>query len=321
MDPKLFSEDLGRKPEVLQKLTTLLQADNPWTNLGINIDSQVIFLGMGSSHYASSVAARRLRAKGINAIAELASNELLPLISSSTIVIAVSASGTSVETLYAVQRFSGKVPTICLTNSPDSAISKACDTTVLLHAEPEIGGVACRTFTHTLAIYLALEDFLFPIDGYLKKTLDSAVKAHTFLLENRDRWLPIAKEVLMGGTAANFVAPASRLSSALQSALMLREGPRIPSVGCETGDWSHVDVYLTKTQDYRLMLFVGSPWEPKLMKWCKERGSRVIAVGGEIDGADFTIRYPGDDLPDVPLLVESFLAELIASEIWLSYLS
>ena len=48
---------------------------------------------------------------------------------------------------------------------------------------------------------------------------------------------------------------------------MLREGPRRPAVGCETGDWSHVDVYLTKTTDYRLLVFAGSPWEEQMAEW------------------------------------------------------
>jgi hypothetical protein len=55
---------------------------------------------------------------------------------------------------------------------------------------------------------------------------------------------------------------------------MLREGPRLPAVGCETGDWSHVDVYLTKTTDYRLLVFAGSVWEPQLAEWTTARQHR-----------------------------------------------
>ena len=38
---------------------------------------------------------------------------------------------------------------------------------------------------------------------------------------------------------------------------MVREGPRRAADGCETGDWNHVDVYLTKTLDYRALMFTG----------------------------------------------------------------
>lgn len=97
---------------------------------------------------------------------------------------------------------------------------------------------------------------------------------------------------------------------------MLRESPRLPATGCETGDWSHVDVYLTKTIDYRLVLFAGSRWEPQLVTWVVERGSRLIVIGGEADAAALTIRYRHDDDDDVRLLAEVVVAELLAEGLW-----
>ena len=61
---------------------------------------------------------------------------------------------------------------------------------------------------------------------------------------------------------------------------MLREGPRRLADACESGDWLHVDVYLTKPLDYRALLFAGSRFDPQIMTWVRERGSRVVAVGG-----------------------------------------
>lgn len=97
---------------------------------------------------------------------------------------------------------------------------------------------------------------------------------------------------------------------------MLREGPRLPSVGCETGDWSHVDVYLTKTTDYRMLLFVGSRWEPELVRWVGERGSRLVSIGGDVEAAAQVIRYRGDDSDDVRLLTEVFIPELLSAAAW-----
>ena len=114
------------------------------------------------------------------------------------------------------------------------------------------------------------------------------------------------------------VAPARRLSSAQQSALMLREGPRLPAYACETGDWSHVDVYLTKTTDYRMLLLAGSPWEDDLLRWTAERGSTVVAVGADVQGAAFALRYPGDADDDVALLSEVLVPELLAADLWAS---
>jgi len=87
-------------------------------------------------------------------------------------------------------------------------------------------------------------------------------------------------------------------------------------VGCETGDWSHVDVYLTKTTDYRLLVFAGSEWESQLAEWTQERDSTVVVVGGSVAGAQCEIRYAGDEDDDVKLLTEVLVPELVASAAW-----
>ena len=47
-----------------------------------------------------------------------------------------------------------------------------------------------------------------------------------------------------------------------------------------------------------------------------ERGSTLIAVGGDVDGAPVTVRYRGDDVDDVRLLTEVLVAELLAASLW-----
>ncbi|MCW2768323.1 MAG: iron dicitrate transport regulator FecR [Nocardioides sp.] len=64
--------------------------------------------------------------------------------------------------------------------------------------------------------------------------------------------------LLAGPDGTHLAAPARRLWSAQQGALMLRDGRRRFAVGCEAGDWAHVDAYLTKSTDYRLLAFAGS---------------------------------------------------------------
>ena len=113
--------------------------------------------GMGSSAYAGGVAAARMRARGLVASSELASSRLLPDWGAGTLVVATSASGGSVETLDALGRLPARRITVALTNTPGSAITQRCDAVVDLAAEPEVGGVACRSYQHTLALLMALE--------------------------------------------------------------------------------------------------------------------------------------------------------------------
>jgi hypothetical protein len=97
---------------------------------------------------------------------------------------------------------------------------------------------------------------------------------------------------------------------------MLREGPRVPADAAETGDWSHVDVYLTKYPNYTALMFGGSSHEAEALAWITQRKARVIAVGRPIPGAVQHIGYADahDDL--LASLVDVTVAELAAATWW-----
>jgi fructoselysine-6-P-deglycase FrlB-like protein len=315
--PDGFVEDLKRKPDVLHRLAATVADGNPWASVVPADIERVVLLGMGSSAYAAGVAAARLRARGIVATSELASTTLLPNWGAGTLVVATSASGGSVETLDALRRLPGNVRTVALTNTADSAIAAQCGAVVALDAEPEAGGVACRSYQHTLALLMALECHLAGTGtAQLGATIEGAAVATARLLDTESDWRPVISDLLLGSSGTHLAAPAHRFCSAQQGALMLREGPRLAAVGCETGDWSHVDVYLTKTTDYRLLVFAGSEWEAQLAEWTTARGSTVVGVGGPVTGAQYELRYPGDVDDDVRLLTEVLVPELIAARAW-----
>ncbi|MDX1890442.1 SIS domain-containing protein [Mycolicibacterium sp. 050158] len=317
MKPDGFAADLHRKPEVLGRLAASLAEANPWAGvLPADVD-RVVLLGMGSSAYAGGVVAARMRARGLVATSELASSPLLPDWGAGTVVVATSASGGSVETLDALSRLPADLRVVALTNTPGSAVTARSGAVVELAAEPEVGGVACRSYQHTLALLLALECHLTGRGtAALADAVAAAGAASAYLIATESDWRPELSELLLGPSGTHLAAPAHRFCSAQQGALMLREGPRLPAVGCETGDWSHVDVYLTKTTDYRLLVFAGSAWEDQLAEWTTARGSTVVGVGGEVPGARQVLRYPGDTDDDVRLLTEVLVPELLAAAAW-----
>jgi hypothetical protein len=65
--------------------------------------------------------------------------------------------------------------------------------------------------------------------------------------------------------------------------------------GLVEGQGRVVDVYLTKTLDYRTILF---------------------AVGANVPGAERVIRCRPDHDPDVALVTETLIAELVAAKFW-----
>ncbi len=170
----------------------------------------------------------------------------------------------------------------------------------------EEGGIACRSFQATLAL-------LHLIAGVPVDALRPAVAAAQAVVDSREAWLGDLLGIVGDGPVYT-IAPYERISSALQSALMFREAPRIAADGCETGDWLHVDLYLTKHPGYRALLFTGSRYDPEVMTWARERASSIVAIGRTIEGAALHIAVPDDPL--VAVLVETMVAELAASELW-----
>jgi glucosamine--fructose-6-phosphate aminotransferase (isomerizing) len=311
-DPAAFLPDLEAKPATLRALADSI--DDGALRWPIeHRPTRVLLTGMGSSWFAAQSAALRLRRADINAVAELSSTEASWPASPTQLTVGISASGGSAETLQFLEAHEGYV---ALTNVADSAITQSASAVMPMLAGVEASGVACRSFQHTLIALLALEERLTTTSLDLVARVRRAADASEWLLEHRSTWLPEATERLDGPRGVWFLAPAERISSALQGALMVREGPRRSADGCETGDWSHVDVYLTKTLAYRALVFVGSRHEAAAAEWMRHRGSTAVAVGGPFDGARQVIRYPGDDDPVVRLLTEVLVAELIAATWW-----
>ena len=316
MDPGAFLRDLERKPDSLRSLAGSLEDGvSLWP---ATVPSRVVMIGMGSSRYAADAIATRLRAAGIDAVAELSSLQAGTPSGDDVLAVGISASGETDETIEALARHRGASMTVALTNRSGSAIERAADSVVSMLAGDEEGGVACSSFQHTLALLLALEA---SASGGSHATVAGAVRkaaeASDDLLERRDSWLPPVADLLAVGTATFSIAPVERLCSAEQGALMLREGPRRTADACESGDWLHVDLYLTKALNYRALLFAGSRFDPAIMGWMRERGSKVVAVGGDVDSAHLTVRYRHDDDPTVVLLSEVLVAELLAARWWL----
>ncbi len=312
MDPAAFLADLEAKPAALLMLLDDLPA---WP---ASVGGPIVLSGMGSSWFAADIAARRLRRHGITAIAELASVEATIPPSPDVTMVAITASGRSTETVGLLQAHAGASRTIVLTNDP--AVSLPADETIAMHAGIESGGVACRTYLHTVVALLALEEQLAGVDLRLGERVRRSAAAIAYLLDRRDGWMPPVIEAIDGTEGLWLLAPAERLGSALQGALMVREGPRRVADGCETGDWNHVDVYLTKTLDYRALLFTGSRFDSDALRWMTDRHSHVVTVGGAPasggDGVSASVHYPGDDDPIVALLTEVLVAELLAAHWW-----
>ena len=307
MKPDLFERDLAAIPERLRDLGAVLDSADPWTGL---VSRNPLVSGMGSSAYAARTTAGWLRADGVGVIDELATTDPGFLGGPGTSAILVSASGSSAETLDRGERLRAGTQRVALVNRLDSPLADQADLVVDMSAGAEDGEVACRTYRHSLALLLALAGDRAAV---ARSCRDAAAMTDELLGDLA--WLDPIDEVLAPADTTYWIAPEGRIGSALQSALMIRETPRRPAVGCETGDWSHVDVYLTLTTDYRCVIFTGSAWDAQAADWLRKRNSLVVSVGEPL-GLAREVHLPLRGDPLALMLVEPLIAELLAIRWW-----
>jgi fructoselysine-6-P-deglycase FrlB-like protein len=306
----LFLSDVLGEPAALTRLLDVhAGSDGPLAAIAdVGERRRTLLTGLGSSRSAASVVAARLLVAGRPVVVEPASTDAPLPPASDLLAVAISASGVTPEAVAAIERHRGTSATVAVTNRPDSALARAADVVLPLLAGEERAGVACRTYQATLAVLSLLGGAGV---AELRPAADALVRLHA----SRAAWLGPAVDRLAHAETLHVVAPASRLGSAEQAALMLREGPRLPAVAWEAGDWAHVAIYTVLPGSW-VVLLSGTPYDGSIARAAAERGAAVIAVGPAVDGAAVVVPLPDADDPLVRPFVEVSAVELLAAGLW-----
>lgn len=328
MTAESLAADLAGKPDALLRLADRFPRWDPYAALPALLEDEpasVRFLGLGAARHVCEVAAARLRRAGIAANTDFSSSVEEPPAGPETLVVAVSLGGGQRELYTVLDRYVARSPVIVLAPSVDAVVGRQADLLVPLHAGEEASGLGCRSYQHALALLLLLGHRLgAPVVGGSQSfpgLLHRAANATVSLLETAPEWVSRAAEIVESPHGVHLVAPAERMASAWQGVQALRKGPVRVAHACETGEWSHTDRYLAAVTDYRALLFAGSVYDDRFAEHLGQLRGSFVAVGPtpgreRVPGAGMTVRYPGDSDPDVSLLVEPLVAELLAAHWW-----
>lgn len=327
MSAESLSADLAGKPAALIRLAEKFPRWDPYAALPALLEDepvQVRLVGLGAARHACEAAAARLRRAGIGAHADFSSSNEQPPAGEETLVVGVSLGGGRRELATVLDRYVARSPVIVLAPSTDAPIARYADLLVPLRAEDETSGLGCSAYQHALALLLLLGHRLGAptgSSGNFPGLLRRVANATDSLLSGSAEWLPEAARVLDSPDGLHLVAPAERAASAGQGTRVLRQGPVRRVYGAETGEWSHSDRYLAAITDYRALLFAGSAYDERFAEHLVQLRGSFVAVGPtpgreRLPGAALNVRYPGDTDPDVSLLTEPLVAELLAAHWW-----
>ncbi len=241
-----------------------------------------------------------------------------PPIDRNTIVLAITQSGETADTLAAVRESKRKGhPTLSICNVVGSTIAREADGGVYLHAGPEIGVASTKAFTSQvtvltmLALYLGRMRHLSSIQGakiidelqampdIVRRTLECGERVR----EVAERYQQVSNFLYLG---RQFLYPV-----ALEGALKLKEISYIHAEGYPAAEMKHGPIALVDEFTPSVFLMPRGAVFDKVMSNLEEikaRGGPVIAIACE---GDQEVADKADDVIYVPEAPE-YLQPLVA---------
>jgi glucosamine--fructose-6-phosphate aminotransferase (isomerizing) len=237
-----------------------------------------------------------------------------PPLDRNTIVLAITQSGETADTLAAVRESKRKGhPTLAVCNVVGSSIAREADGGVYLHAGPEIGVASTKAFTSQvavlamLALYLGRMRHLSSLQGTrmledlraMPDVVRQALQCHDEVRQIAERYYRVNNFLYLG---RQYLFPV-----ALEGALKLKEISYIHAEGYPAAEMKHGPIALVDEHTPSVFLLPRNGVFDKVMSNLEEikaRGGPVIAIATESDAetAEY-ISERADEvlfLPDVP---------------------
>src|SRR3954470_4972013 len=217
-----------------------------------------------------------------------------PVLGPDTLTLAVSQSGETIDTLEAARhaRRQGS-QVIAVTNTVGSSLAREADGVLYMHAGPEIGVAATKTFAtqmvslHLVALYLAqVRATMFPEEiAEVLDRMDELPDLVERTLALDEQALAIARRI-SGSSDVLFIGRHTGYPSALEGALKLKEISYLHAEGYPAGELKHGPIALIEEGVPVVAVATACHVYPKMLSNIQEvkaRGASVIAVATEGD--------------------------------------
>lgn len=242
-----------------------------------------------------------------------------PVITDDTLVIVISQSGETADTLAALREAKRKGATVIgLVNVVGSTIARETDGGVYLHAGPEIGVASTKAFTSQvtvlimLALMIARTKHLSLVEG--KKMIDELKKVPSLVkkvLETIPQQVKKIAEKFNGANNALYLGRGYNFPVALEGALKLKEISYVHAEGYPAAEMKHGPIALIDENMPVVFIATQDSIYEKVLSNIEEvraRKGRVIVVANE---GDEKIAELAEEVIYIPK-TEDFLMPLLA---------
>ena len=288
--------------------------------------SRIIFIACGTAAYASMLGAYAIEKwSGIPVSVEL-SHEFRyrdPAVGPDTLVVSVSQSGETMDTLMAVRYASERgAKTLSICNTQGATIPRESDAALYTHAGPEVAVASTKAFlsqvvaSYLLGMYLGQQRGVLSTEHSraLARDFDALPAQLEEMVQTGPRikelagWMADTRSVLYLGRHVGYPV-------ALEGALKLKELAYIHAEGFAAGELKHGPIALIEPGQI-VFVIVPSPRDPSSLhskvvsniQEIRARGARVIALAEKGDAAVLPF---ADEVIPIPL-ASAFMEPLLA---------
>ncbi len=236
-----------------------------------------------------------------------------------TLVIGVSQSGETADTLTAIKQAKAKGShVLIITNRPDSAMAREADSLVPVSAGIEVSVAATKSYIAQLVSFYLLAMYMAEIKGSLESSVLKSLKTDLTQIPQKIEQMLSHKEKIQqcAKIYANtkdfiYIARGINYPTALEGALKLKEISYINATGYPAGELKHGPIaMLDESMPVLSILMKGSVYEKLLSnsEEAKARNARMIALTNSKDEKlkdlfDFII-----EVPDIQELLSPIIA-------------
>jgi glucosamine--fructose-6-phosphate aminotransferase (isomerizing) len=309
-----YFRDLMAQPQALDSTHAWLNASGRWGDtrrfVGARKWKRIVLTGMGASYHTLHPLNLSLIDSGFNPIM-IETSELihygLPLCDAETLIVAVSQSGGSAETLRLLE-LNRDASLLGVTNTESSPLAKGSDLALLVQAGPEFS-VSCKTY---VAGMMALQ-WLAAIfaDGAEDETLRRLEPAGLLVERYLQSWpthASLLADKLRGMRHVFFAGRGSSLAAVGAGALIVKESARFHAEGMSSAAFRHGPIEMSQ-KDMFTAVFSG---DDRTRALNHRLAQELIARGQPCDEIDEESTCPPFRLPACDPLLQPIVEILPA---------
>ena len=237
-----------------------------------------------------------------------------PVLGPDTLTLAVSQSGETIDTLEAARHARRQGSSLlAVTNTVGSSLAREADGVIYMHAGPEIGVAATKTFAtqmvsqYILAMYLAqVRGSMFPEEIAEVLTRMWELPAQVQRAIELDAQVQELAQRFQGSHDWLFIGRHTGFPAALEGALKLKEISYVHAEGYPAGELKHGPIALVEDGVPVVAVATKCHVYPKMLSNIQEvraRGAEVIAVATEGDEQIRGVAQHVLEVPETPELL------------------